>query len=134
MPEGVKDIKSPEPLAAFLGSLGAGIREEIWLRLGFMTFLAWLGTLLTRKSPAGPATVWTANVLAALMFGAIHLPQAAQIIGLTTPILLFVLIGNGVPGIVWGWLYWRKGLIAAMVSHFVADVVLKVIFPLFGGG
>lgn len=33
-----------------------------------------------------------------------------------------------------GWLYWRKGLIAAMVSHAVFDIVTKVIVPLLTGG
>ena len=65
--------------------------------------------------------------------GAIHLPQAAMLYGLNVPIVAFVLIGNGVPGMAFGWLFWRKGLIAAMVSHLVMDVVMKVIVPLATG-
>jgi membrane protease YdiL (CAAX protease family) len=130
MPEELADIKSPPPMESFLGSLGAGIREEVWLRYGFMTLLAWAGAMLTRRDPAGRGTIWVANVLAALLFGAIHLPQAMQLIGTHVAIVAFVLIGNGVPGIVWGWLYWRRGLIAAMISHFIADIVMKVIAPL----
>lgn len=127
------NIKMPPAWEGFLASIGAGIREEVWLRFGMMTLFAWLGTVVTRKSPAGPVSVWTANVVAALLFGAIHLPQAAQLLGLTPAIIAFVLIGNGVPGVVWGWLYWRHGLIAAMVSHFTADVVMKTIVPLLNG-
>jgi len=40
---------------------------------------------------------------------------------------------NGLAGIVWGWLYWKSGLEAAMVSHFSADIVLHVIWPLLAG-
>jgi membrane protease YdiL (CAAX protease family) len=127
-----QDIKIPPPMVCLIASIGAGIREEVWLRLGFMTFLAWLGALATRRSPAGPGVVWTANVVAALLFGAIHLPQAATLLGLTGPLVAYVLLGNGIPGVVWGWLYWRKGLIAAMASHAVADIVMKVIFPALG--
>jgi membrane protease YdiL (CAAX protease family) len=127
-----QDIKLPSALACLIASVGAGIREEVWLRLGFMTFLAWLGALVARRSPAGPGTVWAANVLAALLFGAIHLPQAAGLLGLTGPVVAFVLLGNAIPGVVWGWLYWRKGLIAAMASHAAADIVMKVIFPAIG--
>lgn len=125
-------ITLPPAWEGFLASIGAGIREEIWLRLGCMTFLAGLFAWLARKQPAGPVAVWSANVLAALAFGAIHLPQAAQLIGLSVPVVAFVLLGNGIPGVVWGWLYWRYGLIAAMVSHAMADIVTKAIWPLFG--
>jgi membrane protease YdiL (CAAX protease family) len=34
---------------------------------------------------------------------------------------------NSIGGLVFGWLYWRQGLLAAMVAHFSADVVLHVI-------
>jgi membrane protease YdiL (CAAX protease family) len=34
-------------------------------------------------------------------------------------------------GILFGWIYWKKGLEAAMVAHFSTDIVLHVIFPLF---
>jgi hypothetical protein len=132
LPESVKNLQNPPPWEGFLASIGAGIREEIWLRFGFMTFLVWLGTLVTRRRPAGAGMIGTCNVLAALLFGAMHLPQAAGLIGLTPAVVALVFIGNGFPGIVFGWLYWRKGLIAAIVSHFVIDVVLKVVVPLLG--
>jgi membrane protease YdiL (CAAX protease family) len=35
-----------------------------------------------------------------------------------------------VPGLVFGWLYWRRGLVAAMLAHFGLDLVLKVFIPL----
>jgi hypothetical protein len=34
---------------------------------------------------------------------------------------------NGIAGLVFGWLYWRNGLVAAMVAHTSADVVLHVL-------
>ena len=45
--------------------------------------------------------------------------------------MLFIFVGNGTPGLVFGWLYWRRGLIAAMLAHFGLDLVLKVLIPLF---
>ena len=79
--------------------------------------------------------VLVANVLAALAFAAIHLPQAKAFYGLSTLMVLVVMIGNGVPGVLFGWLFRRFGLIAAMVAHFgAADVVLHVIGPIFGWG
>jgi hypothetical protein len=35
---------------------------------------------------------------------------------------------------VFGWLYWRRGLEAAIVAHFAADLVLHVAAPLLPGG
>ncbi len=76
--------------------------------------------------------VWAGNLLAALLFGAAHLPQAAQFYGFSGPIAVHTLLLNAIPGVVFGWLYWRRGLVAAMVAHGVADVVLKAVLPLLG--
>ncbi len=127
------EIESPSWWASLLGSIGAGISEEIWLRLGIMTFFVWLLAKLTFQKLPVPIVVWTGNLLACLIFGALHLPQAAKVIGhLSGPIVAFALIGNGVPGLMFGWLYWRKGLFAAMVCHAWVDIILKVILPAIG--
>jgi membrane protease YdiL (CAAX protease family) len=125
-------IVLPSWWACLLASVGAGVREEVWLRLGLMTFFVWVGTKLARQPAPGAGLIWSANIIACLLFGAMHLPQAAALLGLTAPLVAFVFLGNGVPGLIFGWLYWRKGLVAAMVSHTVADIVSKVVLPLFG--
>ncbi len=126
------NVKDPAPWMGFLASVSAGVNEEILFRLGLMTSLAWLLTVLTRRSAAGPVIVLVANVLAALVFAAAHLPQAKAFYGLSTLMILVVMIGNGVPGVIFGWLFRRFGLITAMVAHFSADVVLHVIGPMIG--
>src|SRR5262249_9684302 len=131
-PEQAMNLHHPSWWAGLLASAGAGFREECWCRLGLMTFFAWVGVKVTRRSPPGAAVIWVADALASLLVGAMHLPQAAGLIGLTAPVVTFVLVGNGLPGLVFGWLYWRKGLVAAMVSHFAIDIVLKVVVPLLG--
>jgi membrane protease YdiL (CAAX protease family) len=130
----VLTLATPAAWESLVASIGAGIREEIWLRFGFMTFVVWLGTALirflgrTRTEP--PAiVVWIANILAALVFALIHVPQTYALVGLTTASVLLVLYGNGMPGLVFGWLYWRRGLIPAMVAHFSLGLVLKVVIP-----
>jgi len=127
------DILPPPWWAALLASIGAGISEEIWLRLGIMTFFVWVGAKLTRQKSPGAAVIWIGNLLACLIFGAMHLPQAARLTGhLSSQMVTFALVGNGVPGLMFGWLYWRKGLIAAMVCHAMTDIILKVFLPLLG--
>ncbi len=49
---------------------------------------------------------------------------------LSPAVVARALVLNGVGGVVFGWLYWRRGLLAAMVAHFSADVVLHVLAPL----
>jgi hypothetical protein len=129
-------VVMPEPWEGLLASFGAGVREEIWLRLGFMTFFVWLlfhlWRLVSRNQTQFPSdgVVWTANLVAALGFAAIHIPQAQALLGLSVPILIFIFVGNGVPGLAFGWLFWRRGLLAAMSAHFGLDFVLKVLIPL----
>jgi Type II CAAX prenyl endopeptidase Rce1-like len=129
-------VTMPNAWEGLLASIGAGIREEIWLRLGLLTFLVWLGVFMIRpftgQHPKPPAPVfWIANLVAALSFAAIHIPQTQMLMGLTVPLLVFIFLGNGVPGLVFGWLFWRRGLVAAMVAHFGLDLVLKVLVPIF---
>ncbi len=130
LPQG--NVKEPAPWMGFLASISAGVTEEILFRLGLMTCLAWLLTVITRRGAAGPVIVLVANILAALAFAAAHLPQAKAFYGLSTLMILVVMIGNGVPGLIFGWLFRRFGLITAIVAHFSADVVLHVIGPMIG--
>jgi len=129
MPKPPRPLPHVGPLYGFLASIGAGIREAVWMRLGVLTVLASFGASLSSTKRLGPVSFWTANLIAAMLFAAIHIPQALDQIGMNAAVLAFILIGNGVPGLVFGWLYRRNGLVSAMVSHFMIDVVLKVILP-----
>ncbi len=104
--------------AGFLASFYGGIGEEILTRLFLVSVLAWM---LRGRA------VWVAIVSAALLFGAGHLPGTAAISPLTPALVVRALVLNSIGGIAFGWLYWRRGLEAAMLAHFSADVVLHVI-------
>jgi Type II CAAX prenyl endopeptidase Rce1-like len=126
----VKQGVLPAWWVGMLASLGAGVREEVMLRLGVMTTSVWILAKLTRQRVPGPATTWSGIVLASLLFGAMHIRQTIQLFGLTGPLIAYALLGNGGIGLIFGWLYWRKGLIAAMTSHTTQDVITKVIIPI----
>jgi membrane protease YdiL (CAAX protease family) len=80
LPPALVQTEIPGPLPALLGSVSAGFNnEEIWLRLGLMTCLIWLGSKLIRQLRPGVRVIWVANVLAALLFGVLHLPQVAML-------------------------------------------------------
>jgi membrane protease YdiL (CAAX protease family) len=106
--------------SAFYG----GIVEEILLRWGLLTAL--LALLKGRLA----APFWPANVATALVFGLGHLPAAAFArVPLTGAVVAYVLLGNGVVGLVFGWMFRRRGLEGAMVAHAAADVWLKAALP-----
>lgn len=124
-----RPLQLPPAWPSVLGSLGAGIYEEIWFRLGAMTLVAWAITRLTANRLPAPRVVWTANIVAALLFGAAHLPLARATATLTPSLIAVVLVANAVVGIACGWLYWRRGLAAAMIAHATFDLVTKVAMP-----
>ena len=122
--------------ASILASLSAGIGEEIAFR-GFV-FGLWaliLNWLLKRFNQRTLA-LWIANVIAALAFGAGHLPLVLMLTGATSvaelsPIILVeVFLLNGLVGLLAGQRYMKDGLIAASGVHFWTDVVFHVIWGL----
>lgn len=116
-------------LNGLLASLYGGIAEEVQLRLFVMTLLVWV-VAKWRKSTPSPAMYWAAIVLAALLFGAGHLPAAQQVWGLDAIVVLRTVALNAAAGLAFGWLYWKRGLEMAVVAHFSADLVLHVAAPL----
>jgi hypothetical protein len=106
--------------------LYGGLTEEVLLRWGVMTLLVWILWRVVQKRGGAPraALVWTANVTSALAFGAGHLPAATLLAGRLTPeSIVWVILANALFGIAAGWLYWRRGLEAAMIAHALAHVV-----------
>jgi membrane protease YdiL (CAAX protease family) len=119
------------PWKPLLASFAAGVSEELWFRFCAMTLFAWLGCRLTRRPAPGAAVLWIANLLAALLFGLVHLTNVLQLeIPITPGLVLYVVLWNGLAGLVFGWLYWRRGLFAAIVAHTVVDIILKVVVPM----
>lgn len=130
----VLNLQNAQPAAwkGFLASFYGGIAEEIQLRLLVMSFLAWLGRFISKTQEGKPtsAVFWIANILAAILFGLGHLPATAMLIPLTPIVITRAILLNGIGGVIFGWLYWKRGLEAAMISHFSADIVLHVLLAL----
>lgn len=114
----------------FLASFYGGIVEEVECRLFLVAALLWLLARCHRRV-ARPWMFVVAIALAALLFGAGHLP-AAFAIGIAhapLPIARIVLL-NALVGLVTGGLFWKYGIEHAMLAHFCADLVLHVGLPL----
>lgn len=103
--------------------LYGGLTEEILIRFGIMTFFVWL--LFKVSGKLNPIIYWIGIVFSSIIFGFGHLPIVYTLIGTPpTELLLYIILGNAVGGMVFGWLYWKKGLEAAMIGHIVAHIVM----------
>lgn len=110
------------------GVLYGGITEELMMRWGLMSLLAWAGWKLFRRGRGEPgaATMWAAVVLAAVLFGAGHLGAVATVAPLTTAVVARTLVLNAIAGIAFGWLFWRRSLEAAMLAHMAGHLVFTL--------
>ncbi len=120
-----------------LASFWAPFGEEILDRLFLLSLIAWLGVKLFRVRGAGRGrtiALWVANVVTALFFGWYHIDSLALFadpvpaLAAVRTVLLILPVG-----LAFGWLYWRRGLEAAILSHFVIDIIVHVIRPIFDG-
>lgn len=115
----------------FLASFYGAISEEILMRLFLMSLIVWIIFKIKKTEDGKPTSlgIWIAIVISAVIFGLGHLPITGSITSITPLIIGRAVLLNGVGGIVFGWLYWKKGLESAMMGHFSADIVLHVLYP-----
>lgn len=103
--------------------LYGGFTEEILMRFGLMTFIVWVGSKIAGGTK--PIVYWIGILLAAVIFAIGHFPIVFQSVESPSPMLLsYILLGNAVGGIIFGWVYWKKGLESAFVAHLFAHVVM----------
>ena len=125
---------SSQPAAwkGLLASFYGGINEELLLRLGLMSIFVWIGRFVSKTGDGRPtlAVLWIANILAAVLFGLGHLPATATLIPITPLVVARAIALNGIVGVAAGYLYYKHGLEAAMLSHFTADIVLHVLLAI----
>ncbi len=106
--------------------LYGGITEEVLMRWGLMTLLIWLPWQLIQKraGPPRPPIVISAIALAALLFGVGHLPAVAAMgASLSPKVITYIIVGNTLPALLFGYLYWRRGLEAAIFAHALGHVI-----------
>lgn len=101
--------------------LYGGIAEELIARWGVLSALVWAAWKLSRQPAAPRWAYWFGIVGAALLFALAHLPFLFALEAAAPPALIAaVLIANTAAGAVFGWLFWRRGLEAAMLAHMLA--------------
>lgn len=127
--EALQGVTLP-PVVRFLYG---GITEEVLVRWGLMSAMAWaLWRVAARQGRATPPAwiFWLAIAGSALLFGVGHLPAAFAMAGAPSAGLVAYIVGaNAAFGLVAGYLFWRHGLEAAMIAHVLTHAVLLAVQP-----
>ncbi|MCB9493292.1 MAG: CPBP family intramembrane metalloprotease [Epsilonproteobacteria bacterium] len=109
----------------FLASFYGAINEEVLLRLFAVSLFTLLLQRFSKITKSGCIII--SIIFCAVLFGAGHLPTLYRILKVpNTWDIIRVLTMNGLAGVIFGLLYWRYGLLASMISHFIADLLLHV--------
>ena len=130
----IVDSYSVKPTVPYLiaSVIYGGVIEEVMLRLFWMSLVVFvLWKVLDRKN--GRPSTWvliTANIIAALLFAAGHLPATATMLGLSPMIVFRCFLLNGGMGLIFGWLYRKYGLRYSMIAHGGCHIVSKLIWIL----
>ncbi|MGG4495658.1 CPBP family intramembrane glutamic endopeptidase [Brevibacillus reuszeri] len=103
--------------------LYGGIVEELIFRWGLMSTLVWSMNKWLAISDANLVN-WLAIAMSSMLFALIHLPGAQQTVGkLTLPLLTYAISANFIVGICCGWLFWKSGLLSAIICHILFHIV-----------
>jgi membrane protease YdiL (CAAX protease family) len=110
-------------LACFYG----GIAEEILMRLFLVSLVIFIIKKIFKLEKCNSLVTWIAIIIISVLFGLGHLPITSAVVEITPIVVLRAIVLNGIGGIIFGWLYWKKGFEFAIISHFSTDVVLHII-------
>ena len=104
--------------------LGAAFREEVLFRLFALNVFVWIATKALRRREPGAKIVWASITVVAFIFALMHLAPLTQLLELTElSVAVGLLLSTGA-GVLFGWTYWRYGLLIAVVTHAVCNVSL----------
>lgn len=117
------DAETVDVMEGLRGDLGipgrvlyGGIVEEVLTRWGLMSLVAWVGLAIVGS--ATPTVVWAAILVSGVLFGLGHLPSYLAAGCRRTPLFVAATVSlNLWAALIFGWLFWRYGLAAAMASH-----------------
>lgn len=113
-------------------TFAAAVVEEVAFRLFVFSVLAWLAFRLTGHRRAA---FWVGLLVSAALFAVPHLwgrpPGGVGLVAVAYTGL--ILLNSWLGGCLLGWVFWRWGLLQAMVCHFVIDAVVLLIGPLVLG-
>lgn len=131
----VKALSLPETYTFsslyFLSSLiYGGIIEELMLRFGVMTLIVWILQKIT-KSADHKSSYVIGILIASFLFSIGHLPSTFQMFGMNQIAIFRGLILNFIPGVCFGYIYWKHGIGYAIIAHMLTHVINQcLLFPI----
>jgi hypothetical protein len=110
----------------------AAVSEELVFRLLLLSAVTGVMMRLLRRAAGVPSrgVVACAIGLAALAFAVVHLPAWSAVGPLTSGLALMVMALNGLGGVVFGYCFVSRGIVAAIWAHAGADCAIQLIGPL----
>lgn len=113
------------------GLLVGGIIEEVMMRLFFMSLIVFILSKALNKKEIPTKVYVIANIIAALLFAAGHLPSTATMTALTPVIIIRCFLFNGGLGLAFGYLYRKYGIGYAMLSHGLCHLISDILMLIF---
>ncbi len=113
------------------GLLVGGMIEEVMMRLFFMSLVVFMISKILKKKEIPTSSFVIANILAALLFAAGHLPSTATMTTLTPVIIIRCFLFNGGLGIAFGYLYRKYGIVYSMISHGLCHLISDILMLIF---
>jgi CAAX prenyl protease-like protein len=113
-------------LYPLLGSIYGAFNEEILSRLFILPLCIFI-LMKALETESATMLIYLSIVLTSLILGILHLPTFAHVAPVNPITILRVILLNTVAGMLFGWLFWKKGIESAIVAHFATDVVIYVL-------
>jgi hypothetical protein len=134
---GIGRFPHPPFPSSIVGSISAGIGEEILFRLFFISFWTWLISKVILRGRWQTQVYWIISIFAAIAFGMSHLPGIMFLYGwktfaeVPTMLLVELLLLNGILGLFAAYYRRKYGFLAPVGIHLWTDIVWHVIWGLF---
>jgi hypothetical protein len=109
------------PLTGVVASLGAGVNEELFFRLGLLQAIAW--TIEDKGGARTPAARAIAVIASSLAFSAAHY-LGSESFEIHTFVYRFL------AGVIFAAIFLGRGLAAAVYTHAIYDIYVIVLVPL----
>lgn len=123
-------LYSPYSALHFINALlYGGILEELLARFGVMSLLVFIFWKLFNRKSAKPSN-WVfilAIFVSTLFFALGHYGPTARATEMTALIWLQMILLNGLPGLVYGWIYWKHNLELAMLAHMFTHIGMNLL-------
>ncbi len=104
--------------------LGAAVREELLFRFAILNLLVWLIMKLSGRAAPNSAILWGAIVVSSCGFSLAHIVPAIGLLDISAVAGTLIFTAAALGGILLGWVFVRNGLLAAVLTHVVAGLIV----------